>query len=67
MPKKQFYRNQAESIIKKLELRKMEGYYCETKEEAKAKFLELVGTDRKSICYGGMYLIMRDFTMMNLD
>ena len=49
MPKKQFYRNQAESIIKKLELRKMEGYYCETKEEAKAKFLELVGTDRKSI------------------
>lgn len=53
MPKRQFYRNQAQSIIKKLELRKMEGYYCETKEEAKEKFLELVGSDKKSICYGG--------------
>lgn len=53
MPKKQFYRNQAQSIIKKLELRKMEGYYCETKEEAKEKFLELVGSDKKSIGYGG--------------
>lgn len=53
MPKRQFYRNQAQSIIKKLEHRKMEGYYCETKEEAKEKFLELVGSDKKSICYGG--------------
>lgn len=53
MPKRQFYRNQAQSIIKKLELRKMEGYYCETKEEAKEQFLELVGSDKKSICYGG--------------
>ena len=31
----------------------MEGYYCETKEEAKEKFLELVGSDKKSIGYGG--------------
>ncbi len=53
MPKRQFYRNQAESIIKKLELRKMEGYYCENREEAKTKVLELIGTDRKSVCYGG--------------
>lgn len=53
MPKKQFYRNQAESIIKKLQLRKMEGYYCENKEEARAKFMELVGTAPKSVAYGG--------------
>ena len=53
MPKRQFYRNQAETIIKKLESRNMEGYYCETKEEAKAKFMELVGTETKSISYGG--------------
>lgn len=53
MPKKQFYRNQAESIIKKLQPRKMEGYYCENKEEAKAKFMELVGTAPKSVAYGG--------------
>ncbi len=53
MPKRQFYRNQAESIIKKLQYRKMEGYYCENKEEAKAKVLELIGENRKSISYGG--------------
>ena len=41
MPKKQFYRNQAETIIKKLQARNMEGYYCENREEAKAKFMEL--------------------------
>lgn len=53
MPKKQFYRNQAETIIKKLQLRKMEGYYCENREEAKAKLLELIGDNPKSIAYGG--------------
>ena len=53
MPKKQFYRNQAETIIKKLQSRNMEGYYCETREEAKAKFMELVGGTPKSISYGG--------------
>ena len=53
MPKRQFYRNQAETIIKKLELRKMEGYYCENREEAKAKLLELIGEGSKSISYGG--------------
>lgn len=57
MPKKQFYRNQAETIIKKLESRKMEGYYCENKTEAKAKALELIGTGRKSVCYGGSVTI----------
>ncbi len=53
MPKKQFYRNQAETIIKKLQSRNMEGYYCENREEAKAKFMELVGETPKSISYGG--------------
>ena len=53
MSKKQFYRNQAETIIKKLEARKMQGYYCENKEEALEKFLELVGETPKSIAYGG--------------
>ena len=53
MPKRQFYRNQAETIIKKLQSRKMEGYYCENREEAKAKLLELIGEGPKSIAYGG--------------
>ncbi len=43
----------AQKIIKKLELRQMEGYYAETKEEAlalvKARFL----TTGKSVCWGG--------------
>lgn len=53
MPKKQFYRNQAETIIKKLQMRKMEGYYCESREEAREKMLELMGKASKSIAYGG--------------
>lgn len=57
MPKKQFYRNQAETIIKKLQARKMEGYYCENNEAAKAKFMELVGDTPKSVTYGGSVTI----------
>ena len=53
MPKRQFYRNQAETIIKKLQSRKMEGYYCENREEAKAKLLELIGEGPRTISYGG--------------
>lgn len=52
-PKETFYENQAASIIKKLNMRKMEGYYCKNVEEAKAKMLELIGKDKKSVGYGG--------------
>lgn len=52
-PKEIFYEKQAETIIKKLNLRHMEGYYCKNVEEAKAKMLELIGTEKKSIAYGG--------------
>ncbi|MCQ2597621.1 MAG: lactate utilization protein [Treponema sp.] len=52
-PLKTFYKNQAASIIKKLNMRKMEGYYCENVEEAKAKLLELIGDGKKSVAYGG--------------
>lgn len=52
-PKQVSYRNQAESIIKKLNARKMEGYYCQNVEEAKKKLLELLGTEKKSVAYGG--------------
>ncbi len=51
--KKTFYKNQAESIIKKLKLRKMEGYYADTMEEATKKLLELLGPDPRTVCYGG--------------
>ncbi len=55
--KKTFYRNQAESIIKKLQLRKMEGYYCPDTESAKAKILELMGEGNKTVSYGGSMTI----------
>lgn len=58
--KQLFYKNQAETIIKKLEARKMKGYYCETVDEAKQKLVELLGTDNnggKSIGYGGSMTI----------
>ena len=56
-PKQTFYKKQAETIIKKLSMRKMEGYYCETVEEAKTKLKELLGTEKKSVAYGGSMTI----------
>lgn len=55
--KKTFYRNQAETIIKKLAVRRMEGYYCEDSGEARAKILELIGTSPASVAYGGSMTI----------
>ena len=55
--KKMFYKNQAESIIKKLALRKMEGYYAEDMEAAKAKVIELIGAAPKTVTYGGSMTI----------
>ncbi len=55
--KKIFYRNQAESIIKKLSLRKMEGYYADNIEEAYKTVLKLIGDGKKSVSYGGSMTI----------
>lgn len=55
--KKTAYRNQAEGIIKKLKLRKMEGYYADNIEEASEKALELIGSPSKSVAYGGSMTI----------
>lgn len=55
--KKENYANQAATIIKKLNMRKMEGYYCPTMGEAKKKVIELIGEGRKSVAYGGSMTI----------
>ncbi|MCR5529718.1 MAG: lactate utilization protein [Saccharofermentans sp.] len=55
--KKVFYRNQAEDLIKKLELHKMKGYYCDTSAHAKEKILELIGEGKKTVAYGGSMTI----------
>lgn len=51
-PLKKFYSIQAQSVIKKLEQRNMEGYYCETSEEALKKALSLMETN-SIISWGG--------------
>lgn len=56
-PKKIAYANQAAAIIKKLNARQMEGYYCEDVATAKAKLLELIGGGKKSVAYGGSMTI----------
>lgn len=51
-PKKQYYENIAKTMIQNMEKRQMKGYYCETKEEALAKVLELVPSG-SSVGWGG--------------
>ena len=55
--KKISYKNRADGIIKKLGLRKMEGYYADNMEEPCKKVLELIGSSPKSIAYGGSMTI----------
>lgn len=58
-PKKEAYAKQAEGIIKKLNMRKMEGYYCEDVAAAKEKLAQLLenGSDKKTVSYGGSMTI----------
>lgn len=51
-PKKQAFKMLAESMIKKLEVRGMEGYYCEDREEALKKAVSLISKG-SSITWGG--------------
>jgi hypothetical protein len=55
--KKIAYENQANTIIKKLQLRHMAGYYVDNMEEATKKVLELLGSDKKTVAYGGSMTI----------
>jgi L-lactate utilization protein LutB len=50
--KQAFYEAQAEEIIKKLNARNMEGYYCADREEASAKVKRFLTPD-SSIAWGG--------------
>jgi uncharacterized protein YhfF len=45
------------SIIRKLESRHMEGYYCADSAQAQEKILELIGSGSKSVAYGGSMTI----------
>lgn len=51
--KRQAWKNQAETIIKNLEKRNMEGYFAETKEEAVKIIMERFLTPGTSVCFGG--------------
>lgn len=50
--KEQYYENAANTIIKNLEKRQMEGYYCRTSEDAVKKVLELMPAG-SSVGWGG--------------
>lgn len=51
-PKKENYRNLAKTVLKGMEKRHMESYYCDTIEEAKELALSLVPSDA-TVSFGG--------------
>lgn len=51
-PKEKYYENISNTVIKALDKRQMEGFYCKTKEDALKKALELIPKG-SSISYGG--------------
>ncbi len=51
-PKKEYYAKVAETIIKNLKQRRMEGYYCETSEDALALVMRLI-PEGSSVSFGG--------------
>ena len=51
-PKKQAYENLADTLIEKFNLRGIEGYYCNTKEEAKEMAKRFL-TPGCSVSWGG--------------
>lgn len=55
--KKKFYEVQANTIIEKMKLRKMDAYYCEDVQAAKNKLIELLGDGKKQVAYGGSMTI----------
>lgn len=55
-PKKISYGNTAKTIIKELEKRSMEGYYCETKEQAAEQVLSLIEAGSTVASGGSMTL-----------
>lgn len=50
--KKEYYKNLADTVLKEFEKRYIEGYYCETKEEAKTLALSLI-PDKSTASFGG--------------
>lgn len=51
-PKQKYYENAAATVIKNLERRRMEGFYCATKEDAVSKIMEIMDKG-KSVAWGG--------------
>jgi len=51
-PKKKYYENAAKTVIKNFEKRRIEGFYCENKEAAVMKVLEIM-EEGKSVAWGG--------------
>lgn len=76
LPKQKYYENVANTIIKNLEKRQIEGYYCKDRNSALQKALELIPKG-SSIGYGGSMTILEtgllealqdgDYNVINRD
>lgn len=51
-PKQQYYKTVADTVIKNLERRQMEGYYCKDRKEAVEKVMEML-PEGASVAWGG--------------
>jgi L-lactate utilization protein LutB len=51
-PRKEYYENTSKTLIKQFEKRRIEAYYCDDKEQAKRKILELIA-DGSTVSWGG--------------
>lgn len=63
LPKQKYYENVANTIIKNLSKRQIEGYYCEDKESAVKKALELI--PKKSIVSWGGSMTLTETGLMD--
>lgn len=64
MNKNEYYSKIAQTIIARLKSRQIQGYYCDSKEDARKKALELI-TEGNSVGWGGSQTI-KDIGLMEV-
>ena len=64
MNKNEYYGKIAQTIIARLKSRQIQGYYCDSKEDARKKALELI-TEGNSVGWGGSQTI-KDIGLMEV-
>lgn len=62
-PRQKYYQNTSQTLMKEFKKRRIEAYYCDTKESAKDKVLELV-KEGSTISWGGS-MTLHDINLFN--